>query len=344
MNSRWQTAVSPEVEARIVAALEHREGDRVPVWECLDNPAVIDHFRRPADEPLDALARAYRELGVDVCPCVDPSSQSDEPYERHETPPVSTPDRLADEPEELDRDWPELECELIGEYRAYRDLLAPRTMFVPTGSTGFAALYLEVGLVRFCEWAADRPDAVESALRRRAAANRRWAETVARERLCPIFLLADDVACKDRLLFSPAFLRRTFLPAVRTMCEPLRRAGIRVIFHSDGNVSALLDDLLDAGIDGLHPVEPVAGMDIGALKESCGDRLVLVGNVDSSRLLPDGSPGEVRDGVRECIRVASPGGGHFVGSSGQVGPRVPLGNVFAFFRACRDFGRYPLHL
>ena len=341
MPAHWKTNVSPEVEARISAALSHREGDRVPVWECIENPALVNHFAQEGDEPLDSLARAYRELGVDVCPWVDQSALPGCESESGEKDfPITSLDQLEAELKEEEPDWEDLESQLREEYFAYRDLLAPRTMFVPTGSTGLNALYLETGLERFCEWMADAPELLESVLRKRARDNRRWAETVARERLCPIFLLADDVACKNRLLFSPRFLRRVFLPAVRTMCEPLAEAGVSVIFHSDGDITELLPELIEAGIHGIHPIEPLAGMNIAELKREHGDSLVLVGNVDSSQLLPNGTPEEVRRAARECLRIASPGGGHFIGSSGQIGPGVPLENALAFFEACREYGRY----
>jgi len=341
MCADWKTSVSPEVEARVLNALSHREGDRVPVWECIENPALVRHFARAGDQPLDSLARTYRELGVDVCPWVDqsalPGCQEDTDTKDF---PITGLDQLEAELEEEEPDWDDLEGQLTQEYVAYRDFLAPRTMFVPTGGTGLNALYLETGLQRFCEWMADAPELLEAVLSQRARHNRRWAETVARKRLCPIFLLADDIACKGRLLFSPRFLRRAFLPAVRMMCEPLAEAGIRVIFHSDGDITELLPELVEAGIHGIHPVEPLAGMDIEKLKKEYGDRLVLVGNVDSSQLLPHGTPEEVRHAVRECLHIAAPGGGHFISSSGQIGPRVPLENAMSYFDACHEFGRY----
>lgn len=340
MSADWKTNVSPDVEARVLAALSHREGDRVPVWECIGNPALVRHFAQEGNDTLESLARTYRELRVDVCPWVDLSA-----LQGHEEPgkkdfPITGLDQLEAELSEEEPNWDDLAGQLKEEYFAYRDLLAPRTMFVPTGSTGLNALYMETGLQRFCEWTADAPELLEAVLRKRARDNRRWAETVARERLCPLFLLADDIACKGRLLFSPRFLRRVFVPAVRTMCEPLTDAGISVIFHSDGDITELLPDLIDAGIEGIHPIEPLAGMNIAELKREHGDRLVLVGNVDSSQLLPNGTPEEVRRATRECLRIASPGGGHFIGASGQIGPRVPLENALAFFEECDEYGRY----
>jgi len=128
------------------------------------------------------------------------------------------------------------------------------------------------------------------------------------------------------------------------MIEPLKNAGIAVIYHSDGDVMKILDDLLDIGIDGLNPIEPLAGMDIGLLKQRYGKNLVLVGNVDCSQVLPLGSREEVVEATQACLRAAAPGGGHFIGSSSEIVPSTPLENILTFYETCRTYGRYPLRI
>ncbi len=117
---------------------------------------------------------------------------------------------------------------------------------------------------------------------------------------------------------------------------------MKVIYHSDGYVISVLDDMIDAGIDGLNPIEPLAGMDIGYLKKHYGKRLVLTGNLDCSQLLPLGTPEEVREGTRALLRTASPGGGHFIGSSSEITPATPVENILAFCETVHEEGRYPI--
>jgi uroporphyrinogen decarboxylase len=105
----------------------------------------------------------------------------------------------------------------------------------------------------------------------------------------------------------------------------------------------ILDDLVEAGIDGLNPIDPSAEMDIGFIKQTYGDKLILVGNVDGSRILPFGTPDEVIEEVASCIRLASPGGGHFIQCGcGELMPDVPLENALAYFGAVKEFGKYPI--
>jgi len=343
----WQIAVAPEVEGRIMAAANHEEGDRVPIWDYIDNPAVFEHFRQEGDEPDWAMARVYHGLGIDLCrgyalPLDE--GERNEAMTRWAVRSVTGPEQLEDELGGPEGSWEEFAAEMLEEYRRRRDLLAPRTMYVPGCGTGLTAIYASVGLQRFCEWTHDHAGLVEAVLWRHAEDGACWAALAARERLCPLFFIGEDIACKERLIFSPSWLRRVFFPTLALVVEPLVGAGVKVIFHSDGNVMPVLDDLLDLGIAGLNPIEPLAGMDIGLLKQRYGKRLILVGNVDCSQVLPLGTVEDVREAVRECVRAASRGGGHFIGSSSEITPATPLRNVLAFYEACREFGRYPLRV
>jgi hypothetical protein len=346
--SEWQINVDADVEARILAAADHEEGDRVPVWDYVDNPAAFEYFRRPEDEDAhDTMRRLYHELGIDLCRgyCIPQSEEEkNEARTRWARRRIETPKQLEAELKGDRGDWDAFAQQLIGQYRWMRDKLAPRTMYVPGGGTGLTGLYAATGLQRFCEWTCEHDDLIGAVLAHYAEDSVLWAATAARERLCPLFFIGEDIAYKERLIFSPAWLRRRFIPHLRSMCEPLAAAGIKVIFHSDGNVMEILDELIEAGISGLNPIEPIAGMDIGYLKKRYGKRLILVGNVDCSQVLPFGTPEEVREAVKACVRAASRGGGHFIGSSSELTPSTPLENVLAFYDACHRFGRYPIQV
>ena len=83
-------------------------------------------------------------------------------------------------------------------------------------------------------------------------------------------------------------------------------------------------------------------MDIAHLKEKYDGKLILVGNLDCSQVLPLGSEDEVIREAKGLISVASVGGGHFIGSSSEITPITPLENVIAFYKAVRQHGRYPI--
>jgi uroporphyrinogen decarboxylase len=152
---------------------------------------------------------------------------------------------------------------------------------------------------------------------------------------------ADDIAYAEGLMVSPAHLRQYFFPWLKACVDLTHRKGKLFIEHSDGDVRMVLDDIIAAGVDALHPIEPKA-MDIAELKRSVGDRIALCGNIDLSYTLTRGTPDEVRAEVRERIRTVAPGGGYVLGSSNSVPEYVPLENYNAMREACFEYGRYPI--
>ena len=104
---------------------------------------------------------------------------------------------------------------------------------------------------------------------------------------------------------------------------------------------AILDMIVGTGIDGLNPIEPQAGMDIGLLKERYGKRIALVGNIDCGYLLSQAPAEEVRRVTRETIRRAAPGGGYYLSSSNSIHSSVKPENFRAMietWRQCREYG------
>ena len=132
--------------------------------------------------------------------------------------------------------------------------------------------------------------------------------------ICNMIGIFDDCADNSGLQISPRFYNRVFLPQISRMVRAFKEAGVgRVMFHSDGDIRAILDGLVDAGIDAINPVEPRANMDVVELRKRYGDRLAFVGGLCNSRILPQGTAAEVRDHVEHVLK-AGEGGGLVIGS------------------------------
>jgi uroporphyrinogen-III decarboxylase len=114
--------------------------------------------------------------------------------------------------------------------------------------------------------------------------------------------------------------------------------------HCCGSIWRLLDDIADAGFDALNPVQTsAADMDPRALKDKYGQRITFWGGgVDTQRVLPFGTPEEVREMVRDRIRIFGEGGGFVFSAIHNVQDGVPTENLLALFQAVRDFSTYPL--
>jgi uroporphyrinogen decarboxylase len=104
---------------------------------------------------------------------------------------------------------------------------------------------------------------------------------------------------------------------------------MKVIFHSDGNVTEIMDGLVDAGIDGFNPIDVAAGMDSYLLRKKYPE-LILVGGVDGKSLLLNGTIDEIRAETRKLIENLGRQGRLLIGSTTEVAANIPLGNYTAF--------------
>lgn len=152
----------------------------------------------------------------------------------------------------------------------------------------------------------------------------------------------DDYANQHGTVMSPQHFREFILPYLKRSIDAAHDEGVPFIKHTDGNIWAILDDMVQAGIDALDPIEPAAGMDIGEVKAKYGDRIAVIGNVDCSFVLTRGTVEEVEEAVKETIAKASPGGGHILASSNSIHPAVKPENYKAMVEAARKHGRYPI--
>jgi uroporphyrinogen decarboxylase len=152
---------------------------------------------------------------------------------------------------------------------------------------------------------------------------------------------ADDIAYSTQLMVSPKILRQHLFPWYKEMNRLTHEKGRLAVFHSDGKLQDVIEDIIGCGFDGLNPIEPKA-MDINELKKKYGSRISLIGNIDLGYTLTRGTPEEVRAEVRQRIRDLAPGGGYAVASSNSVPEYVPLANFNALREATFQYGKYPI--
>nr|WP_277998730.1 uroporphyrinogen decarboxylase family protein [Moorella sulfitireducens] len=153
-------------------------------------------------------------------------------------------------------------------------------------------------------------------------------------------IIGDDIAYERGTYIRPALWRETFLPLLQRQVEAIKAMGVPVLYHSDGNLQAVLPDLASIPLDGIQGLEPGAGMDIGAIKKEYGGRLCLMGNFDLN-LLATGTPETITAAARQLLLAASPGGGYIFSTSGGIlSAGLPPENVLALYRATAEYGVY----
>ena len=152
-------------------------------------------------------------------------------------------------------------------------------------------------------------------------------------------LPGDDYASQTAPLISPRLFDRYFKPGWQRLINLVKQASLQiyVLFHSDGAVAPFIPALLEAGVDILHPLEPVPATDMAAVKSKYGHQLSFLGGIDIKQAMTGSEEGVVAE-VQRRIGLLAEGGGYILAPSNHLQPDVPPANVIALFRAARKYG------
>ena len=148
---------------------------------------------------------------------------------------------------------------------------------------------------------------------------------------------SDDWGCQRSLLINPDDWRRFYKPSYQRMFERVRSGGAHVWMHLCGNITTILPDLIDMGLNVLNPVQPQA-MDVRQLSREFGGKVCFNGGVDVQGTLVRGTPEDVKREVHELVALFGTfNGGYIGGSSHIVMPETPLDNVIAMYEAFSEY-------
>ncbi len=160
-----------------------------------------------------------------------------------------------------------------------------------------------------------------------------------------IIKIGDDLGTQERLLISPRMYRQMLKPLHAELIALInQKTQAKVFFHTDGDVFDLIDDFIEIGVDILNPIQTSAGKmaNLQELKNRYADRIVFCGAIDTQKILPFGTPEQVRQEVRRVINILGQGGGYMVASVHTIMNEVPPENILAMMDAVEEFGVYPL--
>jgi len=320
---------------RVLAALEHREPDRVPfdlggsLVSGIHRNAYIRLLNRldvkeevSILDPLQQLARVSEQvkqaLSVDVEGIKD--------IERYPWP--------------APEDFLEFEA-LKREVRRARE--TGRAVVLQLGGETIGKAIALLGLERFYTGLIRHPEFVLAVVDKVLECKMALWEYVLKEvaDLVDVVVEADDLGAQDRPLMSPVMYRRYLKPRQKKLFEFIHRLvpKAKLFYHTDGAVYDLIPDLLEIGVEILNPVQVDAvGMEPQRLKVEFGKDLVFWGAGPQTKTLSHGSPREVRDEVRRRIEVLAPGGGIVLAPIHNIQAEVPPENVLAMYEALREFG------
>ena len=149
-------------------------------------------------------------------------------------------------------------------------------------------------------------------------------------------LIGNDMGSQRGLMISPEMVRRFVIPGAKKLIKQAHSYGLKVIYHSCGSIFEIIPDLIEAGVDAVHPIQALAvGMEPQHLKDNFGDKVSFCGGVDTQDLLVNGSTDDVKAKVME-LRDIFPTGLIISPSHEAIMPDVPPENIRALFDAATE--------
>ncbi len=157
--------------------------------------------------------------------------------------------------------------------------------------------------------------------------------------------IGDDLGTQENLMISPRMYRRMLKPLHAELIALIKqKTKAKIFFHTDGDVFNLIEDFIEIGVDVLNPIQTSAGRmsNLEELKKQYDKRIVFCGAVDTQKVLPSGTPEQVKQEVKRVIDILGKDGGYMLATVHTVMNEVPAENVLAMVDAVEEFGRYPL--
>lgn len=324
----------PELGSALIdeAVLARLHGDGRGVWDRFPAQTLQFNRERPAHSPyIDDWGSGSLEIEPGVWfPGVHPLAEANtlEAIENYSWPDMNDPTRVA-HVAQVARE--------LAEENHYAIIATPWLLFP------FERAFAMQGMDRFLYNLAAEPEFAEALLLKIAELCKTLMGHFLRElgENVDIIKIGDDLGTQDRLMISPRMYRRILKPIHADYIAFIKeRTQAKVFFHTDGDVFDLLDDFVEIGVDILNPIQTAAGKmaNLAELKQRYGNNLVFCGAIDTQRILPYGTPEEVRQEVRRVIETLTPGGGYMVASVHTIMDEVPPENILAMVDAVVEGG------
>ncbi len=304
-------------------------------------------------DPESAAIAAYQALGVDGL--IDMFIPPTQDRFRH----MSTDDldrRMAKAPtiehvrDYVDREVPspdavERDFDAAAVYQGYvedrlqKQEMAGDIVWLPPfwEAPGNFMWYAEFGYESYLGAVAEYPDSIrklwESSATKSRLTNAQIAKAIVDNDFPKVLLVGQDICTTAGPMVSPAFLEKHYFPNAAEALRPLHEAGIKTLWHSDGNILPILDSILDLGVAGFQGFQEEIGVSIGDIAQrrtSSGDELIFFGSMSVSGVLPHGTVDDVKRQVEFC-KDATGGRGLFICPANTIGPEVPLENIVAMY-------------
>jgi uroporphyrinogen decarboxylase len=347
---------------RFLAAVHHRETDRVPLGAVLIHYSIQSRFlgREVTADDLASQVEFWSKAGYDFIPITVGMMVPGKVTEESKISKVLRDMVLREKPGTTDpKAWnleftsfiherPDVEkfpwdaaSEIdLSMLRAVGKLLPENMKAIAVSGKIFTLTWMLMGFNNFAMKLVLEEPLVAEVFERVAAIQFKALERIFEMDYVAGVWAVDDLAFGTGPMISPAAFGKHVFPWYKKVADMCHDHNRIFLMHSDGDLSVLMEDLIGMGLDVIQPIDPSC-MDIVKVKRQYGDRICIIGNV-SNELLRSASTQDIEARVKELLRRVAPGGGYCLGSGNSVPNWARYENYIAMRETCLQHGGYPI--
>ena len=343
---------------RIVNTINHEEIDRVPLVDLVDFEIQSKFLDKEVNnEKLENQVEFWKNAGYDYIPIplglLSPGKVTNKSFNSKILSAIdnNSLDNISDVKQlniinslnDLNKiDWNIAANIDYSKFEEVKKYLPNEMKVVATTGKIFTLPWMLMGFTKFCESLYLDPELISEVVRRISEIQLRAIKTVVKMNHVGGIWIVDDIAFGTNLMVSKEHLKKYFFPIYRQIVEICKQNNVLTFFHSDGKIEPVINDLIEIGIDAIHPIDPTA-LDIKEIKEKYGKKIAIFGNVDLD-LLARGNVEDVEERVKYLLKNIAPNGGYCLGSGNSIPAWVKFDNFKAMVDTCLKYGSYPINL
>jgi len=346
---------------RALATLRRETTDSVATWA---GWIVSDKFFEYVtgkyfwDNPRRVAFEAYRKLEVDIVLQTLFLPASPDEYREFTDDSVVAQDKFQNpeaivqyidtllKPEQIEKEfnWEEQVKAHRQEYEKFQNELGNEIFAMPKCKCARFIWYLNFGYENYLQAMALYPDAITKLYRCNATEmrllNQVRVELVKQKVMPPYFFCGHDICGQTGPIASPQMLRNLYFPWLKYSLEPLVQIGAEIVWHCDGYIPPILNDLAEAGVSGFQGFQEETGFDIKYVaqqKVRNGKTPLLWAGLSVARTLPKGTVEQVKQEVKRIIDSVASNGGLAIGTANTAGPDCPSENLEAMYKYVHEY-------
>lgn len=349
---------------RIITTLSHQEPDRVPLAEAAMSYEIMSQFlgKKVVDSDVASQVEFWTKAGYDYVALTVGMMQ---PGKVTEDSAISkmiksvilrdTADQQDDEAWNIENKafinneadfeafpWEEAAKLDYSKFYEVQKYLPKGMKIIALSGKIFTLTWMLMGFENFCINLVINPELVKKVFEKVANIQYEALSKIVNIPNVGAVWAVDDLAFGNGTMISPDHLREYVFPWYKKFSKICHDHGLYFFFHSDGVLWDVIDDLVDIGVDALHPIDPTC-LDIEEVKRKVSGRLCIIGNI-SNEILMNGTPEEVADLTKKRIKALAPGGGYMLGSGNSVPEWAKIENYKAMVETALKYGQYPVKL